>query len=229
MRVRTLHEKRRPYGGVRMKMRPAVSIVAALALVAAMAASGCSPPPTTPTATAPPVSPPTTPVTPPSVRAAAAAALKAFESKDGAALVPLVHDTKGVRFSPYAYVDVVNDITLTRSEIADFWRDDSVRLWGAVDGTGDPILMSSSAYYERYVLDRDFSAATVSVNQDLGVGNTVNNVATAYPDAERVEYYVAPTMVDGEPSNDWTALRLVFELVDGRYYLVGVIHDQWTI
>lgn len=45
----------------------------------------------------------------------------------------------------------------------------------------------------------------------------------------RVEYYVEGTLVGGQPGNDWRALRLVFELVDGRYYLVGIIHDEWTI
>ena len=32
----------------------------------------------------------------------------------------------------------------------------------------------------------------------------------------------------GAAAFDWSALRLVFEQVDGRWLLVGVVHDQWT-
>ncbi len=28
---------------------------------------------------------------------------------------------------------------------------------------------------------------------------------------------------------DWCSLRLVFEKWGAQYYLVGVVHDQWTI
>jgi hypothetical protein len=27
---------------------------------------------------------------------------------------------------------------------------------------------------------------------------------------------------------DWRSLRLVFTLYDNTWYLVGIIHDQWT-
>ncbi|MBK8311687.1 MAG: hypothetical protein IPL04_13125 [Chitinophagaceae bacterium] len=28
---------------------------------------------------------------------------------------------------------------------------------------------------------------------------------------------------------DWRSIRLVFKIKDGKYFLVGVIHDEWTI
>jgi hypothetical protein len=28
---------------------------------------------------------------------------------------------------------------------------------------------------------------------------------------------------------DWQSLRLVFEETAGNWYLVGIVHDQWTI
>jgi len=28
---------------------------------------------------------------------------------------------------------------------------------------------------------------------------------------------------------DWRSLRLVFQQSGGEWYLVGIIHDQWTI
>jgi hypothetical protein len=28
---------------------------------------------------------------------------------------------------------------------------------------------------------------------------------------------------------DWRSLRLVFKEIKGRFFLVGVVHDKWTI
>jgi len=28
---------------------------------------------------------------------------------------------------------------------------------------------------------------------------------------------------------DWRSLKLVFKEKDGNWYLVGVVHDEWTI
>jgi len=163
-------------------------------------------------------------------RTVAARALDAFKNRNGQKLSALVHPIKGVRFSPYSYVDVDNDVVLTRGEAVAFWDDSESYTWGAADGSGEPIRMTPAEYVERYVVDRDFDeATTVSTDADRVVGNTVNNAASAYPDGVRIEYYVESTSFDGETADDWAALRLVAEEFEGSWYLVGVIHDEWTI
>lgn len=219
-----------------MRLRIVLVLIMAT-LVAAAGVAGCSSPPEPietpmPAETPEPAEAPTTPtVTPSSVpRDAADDVLQALQSKDGAALAALVHPSKGVRFSPYAYVDVSTDVTLTREEVSTLWTDITVRTWGAEDGSGFPIEMTGSDYVDRFVLDKDYSkASSISTNEDRAFGNTINNVVEAYPGATRVEYYVEGAEGSGEPGFDWGALRLVFETVDGRYYLVGIIHDEWTI
>ena len=81
-----------------------------------------------------------------------------------------------------------------------------------------------------YILSRDFpNPSAINVNSDRASGNTQNNAASVYPGGIRVEYYIEPSIRDTVPENDWTALRLVFEKSGGSWFLVAVIHDEWTI
>ena len=163
------------------------------------------------------------------VRTAADRVVNALAEKDAATLAAAA-GSGGVRFSPYAYVDPQSDVVLSAEELKGFWTDTETRVWGTEDGTGEPIELTSSAYCDRFVYDRDFkNASSVSVNADKAQGNTVNNAAEIYPEGSRVEYYIEPTEEDGQPGLDWSALRLVFEMEAGEWRLVGVIHDQWTI
>ena len=62
----------------------------------------------------------------------------------------------------------------------------------------------------------------------IGKGNTLNNIAQVYPNGEFVEFHFTgfDTQYEGM---DWTSLRLVFEENNGTWFLIGIVHDQWTI
>ena len=153
----------------------------------------------------------------------------ALRARDGARLAEWVHPAKGLRFSPYAYVDVANDRVFAPEQIRRFWDDRSVYVWGHADGSGEPIALTPAEYCERYVLDRDYlEAASISVDADRARGNTANNAAEVYPQGTRVEYYFELPAGEGVAEFDWSALRLVFENEGGRWLLIAVIHDQWT-
>lgn len=155
--------------------------------------------------------------------------VEAFVRRDGERLAGRAHPHKGVRFSPYAYVDVEEDRVFQPAQLRHFWDDATVHVWGHADGSGEPIALTAAQYVERFVLDRDYrGAGSIGVNVDQQRGNTADNAAQAYPQGTRVEYYVEPAPGGGAAAFDWSALRLVFEQVDGRWLLVGVIHDQWT-
>ena len=160
---------------------------------------------------------------------AARQVVAAFEAKDGQRLAALVHPGKGVRFSPHAFVDAGSDRVFTGAKVREFWTDRKKYLWGYADGTGDPIELTPREYCERYVFDRDFSnPSSISIDSDRARGNTMNNAARVYPDGVRVEYYLEPRPGRGTPELDWAALRLVFEQVGRNWFLVAVIHDEWT-
>jgi hypothetical protein len=101
--------------------------------------------------------------------------------------------------------------------------------WGTYDGSGMPIELAFRQYYKEFVYDVDFARPdVVGFNERVGQGNSIDNIASAYPDGMTVEYHFEG--FDPEYAGmDWRSLRLVFEEEDGIWYLVGVVHDQWTI
>lgn len=169
--------------------------------------------------------------TPPraSVREIADQILTTFQAKDGERLALFVHPEKGVRFSPSAYVNVDEDVVLSRDQIRAFWMDSHTYLWGYAEGSGYPIELTPAAYAERYILDRDFSnPSSVNVNDDQAAGTTRNNAADIYPEATRVEYYIEAGAGGSGEANDWAALRLVFDKARDSWFLIAVIHNVWS-
>ena len=155
--------------------------------------------------------------------------VEAFKAQDGKKLAILAHPGKGVRFSPSAYVDIASDLVFSRTQIEMFWTDNKIYTWGFADGTGEPINMTPSQYCRQFIMSRDFlNPSSINVNSDQAAGNTSNNVASVYPNGTRVEYYIEPSIRDGVPELDWAALRLVFEKSGDSWFLVAVIHDEWT-
>lgn len=155
--------------------------------------------------------------------------LYAMRDGDYRALSALVHPTQGVLFTPYSTVDPDCNRLLTAQQVAQVAQDQEVYTWGVQDGKGDPIQMTSEAYFARYVFNADYTQAPqVSLDQVLVTGNALENVADAYPDARFVEYHF-PGLEQKNHGYDWCSLKLVFEPYLESWYLVGVIHSEWTI
>ncbi|MFC1656197.1 hypothetical protein ACFL3C_04980 [Patescibacteria group bacterium] len=155
--------------------------------------------------------------------------LLAFKNNSIGYVAQHVHPNEGVRFSPYGNVDTDNDVVLSADELKSIMADSRSFSWGHYDGSGEPIENGFGAYFEEFVYDEDFlNAEKVAYDEIISTGNTVNNIETAYPDAHFVEYHFSGFAPEYE-GMDWASLRLVFEEHKGEWYLVGVIHDQWTI
>lgn len=162
------------------------------------------------------------------VRNRANEALAALKNRDMAKLSSLVHPDKGVRFSPYTYVDNKH-MVFTGEQIKDIYSNEKKYLWGSYDGSGEPIELTFHNYFNKFVYDKDFSSAPqIGYNQILREGNTKVNIKEFYPEGIFVEYHF-PGFDQQYAGMDWVSLRLVFENKDGVWYLVGVVHDQWTI
>ncbi|RZJ75748.1 MAG: hypothetical protein EOO47_19380 [Flavobacterium sp.] len=135
----------------------------------------------------------------------------------------------GVRFVPYGFIDTANSKKLTPEVFLESINKKWTLTWGSYDGTGDPIKLSVPAYLKKFVYNADYLAAeAVGYDQIIKQGNSLNNLKTIYPNHHFIEYHFSgfDQKLDGM---DWTSLRLVFEKVDGQYFLVAVIHDQWTV
>jgi len=167
--------------------------------------------------------------------ARAAEAILTLRDHDLPALAGLAHPLLGVTFAPYAFVRTPQQeggeaaLTFTRDQLSGLWADPTVYHWGVYDGSGEPIELTFQEYYAQFVYDVDFAQPEViGYGQSIGQGNSINNIAEVWPAAVTVEYHFSgfDPQYDGM---DWRSLRLVFEQADGIWYLVGVVHDQWTI
>lgn len=155
--------------------------------------------------------------------------IEIIKAGDMNTLSQFVHQTKGVRFTPYFYIDTENDKVFTAQEVAGLMQDNQIINWGVFDGSGEPIDLSFSDFYDMFVYDKDFANPDmIGNNVAIGSGNTTDNIAEAYPNGHFVEFHF-PGFEPEYSGIDWASLRLVFEEVDGNWYLVGIVHGQWTI
>jgi copper amine oxidase-like protein len=155
--------------------------------------------------------------------------IHAISNKDSELISEFVHPVKGVRFTPYTYVSIENDIVFNQEEINNFFNDQAVYTWGSYDGKGDNILLTSNQYYDKFIYTADFiNAEVIGYNEVLSRGNMTENQFEVYKNAIVVEYYFSGFNPDFA-GIDWQSLRLVFEQYEGDWKLVGIIHNQWTI
>jgi hypothetical protein len=152
-----------------------------------------------------------------------------LNDKDMTGISTYVHPTKGVRFSPYGNVDVSSDQVFTAEQLEGLMTDAQVYTWGSYDGSGEPINLNFTDYFEEFVYDEDYeNPHMIGNNVVIGHGNSLINIDSTYPDGVFAEFHF--TGFDPQYEGiDWSSLRLVFEEQDGTWYLVGIIHDQWTI
>ena len=158
--------------------------------------------------------------------------IRALEKLKFDDLAKFVHPENGLRFSPYAYVtdeDIVFSAEHLARQTGHNFMSNEKYPWGIYDGSGEPIDLTFSDYYYRFIYDKYYSNAdSVLFNQSITYGNTINNVFEYYDNSIVVEYYFAP--VNPKYGKlDWSALRLVFQEFEGTWYLTGIVHDEWTI
>lgn len=155
--------------------------------------------------------------------------IRSIKNKDMAKLASYTHPTKGLRFSPYGYIDVNNSKVFTADEVKGLKENSQKYTWGNYDGSGEPINLNFNDYYGKFIYDKDFANPQIIGNNiAVGKGNSLNNIKEVYPNG----YFVELHFKGFDPKNggmDWESLRLVFQEESGEWYLVSIIHDQWTI
>jgi hypothetical protein len=143
-------------------------------------------------------------------------------------LAAYVHPEMGLRFSPYAFVQD-SDMVFSVDQIPGLFADPMSYLWGAYDGSGDPIKLTFVEYYGQFVYDQDFAnPERIAFNERLGgSGGTINNIEEFYPGSVMVEFHFSGFNPE-YAGMDWRSLRLVFMQHEGEWFLVGIVHDEWT-
>jgi len=160
---------------------------------------------------------------------AACSVSRALKVQDYTALSALIHPQKGLTFTPYSTVDPERDQTFTPEQIKHLKTDSTVYAWGFEDGRGNLIEMTISQYLARYVWDADYTQAPqIGIDRILLSGNALENLTQAYPGCRFVDF----SYPSADPVNDgldWSSLKLVFYPSDTQWYLVGIIHGEWTV
>jgi hypothetical protein len=157
----------------------------------------------------------------------AAAVVAALKVKDMVGLADYVHPQLGLRFSPYAAVKDTDQV-FPAGKISGLLADSTIYAWGGYSGSGEPIALTFADYYARFIYDVDFAnAPQEALNHRLGVSTTLDNIFEFYQSLMYVEFYF-PGFDPQFDGMDWRSLRLVFMQDNGTWYLVGIIHDQWT-
>lgn len=155
--------------------------------------------------------------------------IEAIASNDFELVATYVHPALGVRFTPYPNIDMINDIVFTSTQMNTIATNTSLYLWGAYDGSGEPINLTFADYYDEFVYDEEFANFQILGNNTIAMtGNLIDNQLSAYPTANFVDFHF-PGFDPQYSGMDWVTLRLVFEEISGVWYLVGVVHGQWTI
>ena len=153
--------------------------------------------------------------------------ITALKDRDMTVLSGYVSPQSGLRFSPYAVVKTTDQI-FPAGKVAGLFSDATLYTWGAFDGTGEPINLTFADYFAKFIYDEDFAnAPQVALNHRLGISTTMDNAAEFYPGAMIVEFYI-PGVDAAMQGMDWRSLRLVFQEESNTWFLVGIIHDNWT-
>ncbi len=154
--------------------------------------------------------------------------LHSIKQRDVNTLSTYIHPTEGVRFSPYGYIDVKTDAIFSAKELMDRFETKKLYKWGYFDGSGELIELTCREYFDKFIYDIDFEKQSVAYyNECKGGGNSQNNIWEVYDGLDFVEYYFPGTQQ--YEGMDWKALRLVYKKENDTYYLVGIVHDEWTI
>lgn len=155
--------------------------------------------------------------------------MESIKAKDMEKLSSYVHPTRGLRFSPYDYIDTETSKIFTVEDIKVLDKSNEVYTWGNYDGIGDPIELNFNDYYDKFVYDKDFAnPQIVGNNVAIGQGNSIDNTKEVYPNSHFIEFHFKGFDPQYE-GMDWESLKLVFEEENGTLYLVAIVHGQWTI
>lgn len=135
----------------------------------------------------------------------------------------------GVRFSPYGHIDTLKCKKLNATDFMEAINKNWVLTWGNLDGTGAPIKLTVKNYLNKFVYNADYlDAEAVGFDEVIKKGNSLLNLETLYPKHHFIDYHFSGFEQKNQ-GMDWTSLKLVFEKQQGEYFLVAVVHDQWTI
>lgn len=153
--------------------------------------------------------------------------LLALKNKNYKAFSDFIHPESGIRFSMYAFVNPTEDKHFSKADFQKYQPMRTIFTWGSRDGSGEIYKATINKYIADWVFKKDFTKSEYALNTFTGGGNSLNNLKEIYPGRNFTENYIPGSEKNG--GMDWNSLRFVFEEFQGKYYIIAVINDEWTI
>lgn len=160
--------------------------------------------------------------------------LTSLKNKSMAGVVDYVNSDKGLDLKPFYSSNSDNGRNISKQDLPMFFNDPKEYLWGYEDGSGLPMKSTNAKYFDSRVYSMDFlNADETSYNTEVSKGNNLplkSVLEAEYPGSNIrfIEYYFVGTDPQYE-GMDWQALALVFEKVGDNWFLISILHNQWTI
>ncbi len=152
----------------------------------------------------------------------------AIEKKDMVQLSKFVHPVKGIRFSNFGYVDIKNDVVVSKEDIKNFFNNEYIfRYYDEMDDMPS-YKETGIEYFNNKIYFSDFSKATLGYNKRVELYNYPTSPGShfdVYKNAIIVELYFENNFPE---KLDWKIIRFVFECYNNEYFLVGIVNDEWT-
>jgi hypothetical protein len=138
------------------------------------------------------------------------------------------HPTEGCTFVPYTFM-TEDEQVFTAKSFQESIKNNTKHNWGEQDGSGNPIISTIKDYSSNYIYSANFKDSLVEIhyNQDFAFSNTQNNIYEYFPFSDAIEYYHPGSK--GYEDMDWRSVIFRCSLIDGKYYLIAVVHNEWTI
>lgn len=153
--------------------------------------------------------------------------LNTVKNRDYKRLAPFIHPQHGIRFSAHANIDTIKDRKFSVDELITLAKQNRKISWNS-GWTDDAELLNVNQYFSKYIYDVDFlNAELKSLNKFHSQGTELNNIKEIYPGCNVVELFFSGFEKKYE-GIDFRALRLVFKMQDKIFYLIAIVHDQWT-
>ena len=153
--------------------------------------------------------------------------LEYIKDDDFVALSHVVHPEYGVVLSPYATINLTTDRRFSAEQIAVLDTDTNIYVWGVYNGRGEPIELTPTEYFEKFVPASEFfDAAIIGINQIVRSGNALENITDVFPNVQFIDFHLSGGELMEE--FDWSSLRLGFEEYDGYYKLITISYSTWT-
>jgi len=155
--------------------------------------------------------------------------LEQIRDDDFLALSQVAHPELGVVFTPYSTINLSTDRRFSADQIAMFDTDTTTYMWGVYNGSGEPMLLTPTEYFELFIpAESCLNASVIGVNQLVRSGNALENIADVFPNALFVDFHMPGSQEDTPEDYDWSSLRLGFEEYEGELRLVIIVHSRWT-